>query len=314
MGLARTPTWRGRSVRPRGCSGGTGSASGIGSRSTAGTIRRALVSLFATTAIGAAWVPIHPARPEDEVRSVLEDSGARLLIRASPATHPDVGIPELEATEFDGLARRRIRTLPAWEPASDDVAILAYTSGTTGSPKGVILSHGNLLWDVDPDGGGVCDRARGRHARGRAVHAHGRTRGHRAADPVRRWKGRRAADRRRCVGPRHHRASARDGRVREPRPAPGHGARSRVERRRPVERSNRRGGRRPGARAAAPHVPRQGRAVAPRLRAHRGGPHRLAPRGTGRRDACRIGGPAASVRRGPFGPLGRLDLRAGRGG
>jgi len=30
----------------------------------------ALVSLFATTAIGAAWVPIHPARPEDEVRSV----------------------------------------------------------------------------------------------------------------------------------------------------------------------------------------------------------------------------------------------------
>ena len=107
----------------------------------------ALVSLFATTAIGAVWVPIHPARPEDEVRSVLEDSGARLLIRASPATHPDVGVPELEATEFDGLAADG-QALPAREPASDDVAILAYTSGTTGSPKGVILSHGNLLWDV----------------------------------------------------------------------------------------------------------------------------------------------------------------------
>jgi fatty-acyl-CoA synthase len=107
----------------------------------------ALVSLFATTAIGAVWVPIHPARPEHEVRSVLEDSGARLLIRASPATHPDVGIAELEATEFDGLAADG-QALPEWEPASDDVAILAYTSGTTGSPKGVILSHGNLLWDV----------------------------------------------------------------------------------------------------------------------------------------------------------------------
>ena len=107
----------------------------------------ALVSLFATTAIGAAWVPIHPARPEDEVRSVLEDSGARLLIRASPATHPDVGIPELEATGFEGLAADG-QELSAWEPASDDVAILAYTSGTTGPPKGVILSHGNLLWDV----------------------------------------------------------------------------------------------------------------------------------------------------------------------
>src|SRR5256885_15291105 len=44
----------------------------------------ALVSLFATTAIGAVWVPILPARSEDEVRFVLEDSSARLLIRASP--------------------------------------------------------------------------------------------------------------------------------------------------------------------------------------------------------------------------------------
>ncbi len=107
----------------------------------------ALVSLFATTAVGAAWVPIHPARPEDEVRAVLDDSDARLLIRASPATHPDVGVPEVEATEFDQRSARDEAT-PMWEAASDDLAILAYTSGTTGLPKGVILSHGNVLWDV----------------------------------------------------------------------------------------------------------------------------------------------------------------------
>jgi len=107
----------------------------------------ALVSLFATTAIGAVWVPIHPARPEDEVRSVLGDSGARLLIRASPATHPDTGVPELEVDDPGG----RVATdapHPARDAASDDLAILAYTSGTTGRPKGVILSHGNVLWDV----------------------------------------------------------------------------------------------------------------------------------------------------------------------
>ena len=106
----------------------------------------ALVSLFATTAIGAVWVPIHPARPEDEVRFVLEDSGARLLIRASPATHPDAAIPEYEAAAFD--ANVTSAAFPTWEAASDDLAILAYTSGTTGPPKGVILSHGNVLWDV----------------------------------------------------------------------------------------------------------------------------------------------------------------------
>jgi fatty-acyl-CoA synthase len=108
----------------------------------------ALVSLFATTAIGAVWVPIHPARPEDEVLSVLRDSDARLLIRASPATHPDAGVPEVEATEFDGFTADGREAWPAWEAASDDLAILAYTSGTTGLPKGVMLSHGNVLWDV----------------------------------------------------------------------------------------------------------------------------------------------------------------------
>jgi fatty-acyl-CoA synthase len=107
----------------------------------------ALVSLFATTAIGAVWVPIHPARPEDEVRSVLEDSGARLLIRASPTTHPKVEVTEIDEAEF-GRHLAQAKALPTLEPEPDDLAILAYTSGTTGPPKGVMLSHANLLWNV----------------------------------------------------------------------------------------------------------------------------------------------------------------------
>lgn len=107
----------------------------------------ALTSLFASASIGAVWVPIHPARPEDEVRSVLEDSGARLVVRASPATRPSTGIREMEVDE---LATSVPHPGPSAlvDPGPDDLAILAYTSGTTGSPKGVMLSHGNVLWDV----------------------------------------------------------------------------------------------------------------------------------------------------------------------
>jgi fatty-acyl-CoA synthase len=108
----------------------------------------ALISLFATTALGAVWVPIHPARPEDEVRSVLEDSGARLLIRAAPSSHPDAGVRELEAEEVTGLPAATAEGAPLRDVGPDDLAILAYTSGTTGPPKGVLLSHANLLWDV----------------------------------------------------------------------------------------------------------------------------------------------------------------------
>jgi fatty-acyl-CoA synthase len=104
----------------------------------------ALVSLFAAAAIGAVWVPIHPARREDEVRAILDDASPSLLVRGEPETHPDADLPELEASEMDTLPAAA--TLPAREVEPDDLVLLPYTSGTTGAPKGVLLSEGSVLW------------------------------------------------------------------------------------------------------------------------------------------------------------------------
>lgn len=120
-----------------------------------------LETIFAANHLGAIAMPINWRLAAPEVRYILEHSEARALVcdgelaaLADDAMEPmaappaRVCIADRAPQGWDALADARDPVLaPEREPtAPDDVHRLMYTSGTTGRPKGVMLTHANLAW------------------------------------------------------------------------------------------------------------------------------------------------------------------------
>lgn len=112
---------------------------------------------LAAVKIGAIAVSLNTASTRYEVGNALRDSGASVLItteeRREDETSPASGLPQLRQVLKAGgsLEERMSRTSPeadTVEMRADDPAAILYTSGTTGTPKGATLSHGNVLFTM----------------------------------------------------------------------------------------------------------------------------------------------------------------------
>lgn len=125
---------------------------------------------LAILALGATAVPVYQTNSAEQVRYVLGDSGAVAVVceDAEQCAKVDAvrhDLPDLKVTVTmsDGDADTDIASLiekgtelDTAEPEAyrrsidtvspDDLACLIYTSGTTGPPKGVMLSHANVIW------------------------------------------------------------------------------------------------------------------------------------------------------------------------
>ncbi|MFB9238656.1 long-chain fatty acid--CoA ligase [Plantactinospora siamensis] len=116
-----------------------------------------LETLFAAGRLGAVFVPLNWRLAVPELAFMLADSGAGVLVVAPEQAEAaarlrdlagvrtvEVG-PEYERMLAGGAAQGAAE--PGDKVGPDDTCMILYTSGTTGRPKGALLTHGNVTWN-----------------------------------------------------------------------------------------------------------------------------------------------------------------------
>lgn len=107
------------------------------------------VLIHAAARLGAWAVPVNARMSAPEIARIADHARPVVTVytshvSAEAATH--AGDAQSVQTGFGALQMRPGRPDPEPDSANDPTAILLYTTGTTGDPKGVMLTHGNLLF------------------------------------------------------------------------------------------------------------------------------------------------------------------------
>ncbi|HTY13451.1 MAG TPA: AMP-binding protein [Candidatus Omnitrophota bacterium] len=104
------------------------------------------IAYLAAASMGAVAVPLDAKLTKPEIDNLLKDSGAKLLLVSRELQDSfRFSMPHLLLDEIDKYSGS---ALPPLEVDPDGLAAIIYTSGTTGAPKGVMLSHWNIMSDV----------------------------------------------------------------------------------------------------------------------------------------------------------------------
>ncbi|MBI1390967.1 MAG: AMP-binding protein [bacterium] len=106
------------------------------------------VAYSACVLSGVVLVPIDARHRPEFIRFVARETGAKRIIRGQYTPDPGVGVASIFVESFFNTLRSVQPGTPAYRPSPGDPAQILYTSGTTGNPKGVVLTQRNQAANV----------------------------------------------------------------------------------------------------------------------------------------------------------------------
>ncbi len=124
-----------------------------------------IVEVFlGTVKVGGIFTPVNFRLVAEEIRNLLDHADARFLVFGEefitlvdsirhrlPKIESFISVGKVDSLasfEYEGLLKESSISEPNVEIKEEDECLLMYTSGTTGKPKGVLLTHRNIFWNL----------------------------------------------------------------------------------------------------------------------------------------------------------------------
>lgn len=104
-----------------------------------------IVGILGVLKAGGAYVPLDPANPAERLELILADCNAKILLVQEDSRIPVLS-PEVQVISIDTALRKGADNLEPSPVQLEDLAYILYTSGSTGIPKGVQVTHRNLAF------------------------------------------------------------------------------------------------------------------------------------------------------------------------